>query len=56
MSLSTACKFLSYKKPDKNLPTLKELINKVSLKDIFDEVESVFGKEAALGRSVKMLL
>ena len=25
-------------------------------KDIFDEVESVFGKEAALGRSVKMFL
>jgi len=30
------------------------LIDKVSVKDIFDEVESVFGKEAALGRNVKM--
>jgi len=49
-------KFLSGKKPDKNLPALKELIGKVSPKDIFDEVESVFGKEAALGRSVKMFL
>jgi putative transposase len=49
-------KFLSYQKPDKNLPVLKELIDKVSLKDIFDEVESVFGKEAVLGRNVKMFL
>ena len=49
-------KFLSYKKPDKDLPALKELIEKVSLKDIFDEVESVFGKKAALGRNIKMFL
>jgi len=49
-------KFLSVKKPDKNLPALKELLDKASLKDIFDEVESVFGKEAALGRNVKMFL
>ncbi len=34
----------------------KVLIDKVSLKNIFDEVESVFGKEAALGRNVKMFL
>ena len=39
-----------------NLPALEELIDKVSVKDIFDEVESVFGKEAALGRNVKMFL
>ncbi|MEA3417739.1 MAG: hypothetical protein U9R02_16615 [Thermodesulfobacteriota bacterium] len=32
------------------------MIDKVSLKDIFDEVESVFGKEPALGRNVKMFL
>jgi chromosomal replication initiation ATPase DnaA len=38
------------------LPALKELINKASLKDIFDEVESVFGEEAVLGRNVKMFL
>ncbi|MDY6857630.1 MAG: hypothetical protein SWO11_23600 [Thermodesulfobacteriota bacterium] len=30
--------------------------DKASLKDIFDEVESVFGKETALGRNVKMFL
>ena len=32
------------------------MIEKVSLKDIFDEVESVFGKQASLGRNVKMFL
>jgi len=49
-------KFLSGKKPDKDLPALKKLINKSSPKDIFDEVESVFGKQGALGRNVKMFL
>jgi REP-associated tyrosine transposase len=49
-------KFLSGKEPDKDLPALKELVEKASMQDIFDEVESVFGKEAALGRSVKMFL
>ncbi|MBE9572764.1 MAG: hypothetical protein IMF11_19240 [Proteobacteria bacterium] len=49
-------KFLSGKKSDKDLPALKELTDKASLKDIFDEVESVFGKEAAVSRNVKMFL
>ena len=49
-------KFLSDKKPDKNLPALKELVEKASMQDIFDKVESVFGKESALGRNVKMFL
>ena len=49
-------KFLLDKKPDKDLPAFKELIDKVSIKNIFDEVESVFGKEAALGRNVKAFL
>jgi REP-associated tyrosine transposase len=40
-------KFLSGKKPDKDLPALKELVDKASLKDILDEVESVFGKESS---------
>ena len=44
------------KKPDKKLPALKELIDKTSLKDIFYEVESVFGKEVALGQNIKMFL
>ncbi len=49
-------KFLSGKKPDKDLPALKALVEKASMQDIFDEVESVFGKEPALGRNVKMFL
>ena len=49
-------KFLSGKKPDKDLSALKELVDKASLKDIFAEVESVFGKQASLGRNVKMFL
>lgn len=49
-------KFLSGKKSDKNLPALKELADKASLKDIFAEVESVFGKQASLSRNVKMFL
>ena len=49
-------KLLSGKKPDKDLLALKELVEKASMQDIFDEVESVFGKEPALGRNVKMFL
>jgi REP element-mobilizing transposase RayT len=49
-------KFLSGKKPDKNLPALKELVEKASMQDIFDKVESVFAEEPALARNVKMFL
>jgi REP element-mobilizing transposase RayT len=49
-------KILSGKKPDKDLPALKALVEKASMQDIFDEVESVFGKEPALCRNVKMFL
>ena len=49
-------KFLSGRKPDKDLPALKKLVDKASLKDIFAEVESVFGKQSSLGRNVKMFL
>lgn len=48
--------FLSDKKPDKNLPALKELVEKASMQDIFDEVESVLGKQPTLARNVKMFL
>ncbi len=48
--------FLAGKKPDRDLPAIKALVEKVSMQDIFDEVESVFGKESALGRNVKMFL
>ena len=49
-------KFLSGKKPDKELPALKELARKVSMQEIFDEVESIFRKEKSLARNVKMYL
>jgi len=49
-------KFLSGKKPDRDLPALKALVEKASMQDIFEEVESVFGKESALGRNLKMFL
>ena len=49
-------KFLSGKKPDRDLPALKSLVAKASMQDIFDETETVFGKESALGRNVKMFL
>ncbi len=49
-------RFLSGKKPDKDLPALKELVEKASMQDIFDEVESVLGKQPALVRNVKMFL
>ena len=49
-------KYLSGKKPDKDLPALKILVEKTSIQDIFDEVELVFAKEPALGRNVKIFL
>ena len=49
-------KFLSGKKPDKEIPALKDLVPKISMQDIFDEVESVFRKEKGLSRNVKMYL
>ena len=48
--------FLSAKKPDKELPALKELIKKASIQDIFEEVELVFTKDKVLARNVKMYL
>ncbi len=47
---------LSDNKPDKEVPALKEFIRRASMKEIVDEVESVFGKEAALSRKVTMYL
>ena len=47
---------MSGRKPEKNLPVQRELAQKASIKDIFDEVESAFLKQPALGRSVKMFL
>jgi len=49
-------KFLSGEKPDKDLPALKELVEKATMKDIFDEVELALGKKPALARNIKMFL
>lgn len=48
--------FLSTKKPDKELPALKELVKKTSIQDIFEEVELVFTKDKVMARNVKMYL
>ena len=48
--------FLIGKKPDKELPALKKLIKKVSMQDIFEEVELVFTEDKVLARNVKMYL
>ena len=48
--------FLSAKKPDKELPALKELVKKASIQDISEEVELVFAKDKVLSRNVKMYL
>jgi REP element-mobilizing transposase RayT len=48
--------YISGKKPDKNLPALKELSEKVSMQDIFDEVESVFIEKQPLARDIKLYL
>jgi hypothetical protein len=48
--------FISGKKPDKDFPALRGLIEKPSIVDIFDVVESVIGKDAALVRNVKIFL
>jgi len=48
--------FLSDKGPDRELPALKELAEKASIQDIFDEVESTFKEESTLTRDAKMFL
>jgi len=49
-------RYLTGKKPDKDLPALKELSVKASMPDIFDEVESVFEKDQVLARNIKLYL
>jgi len=49
-------RYLAGKKPDKNLPALKELSEKASMYDIFSEVESVFKKDQSLARNIKLYL
>ena len=48
--------FLSNQKPNKELPALNGLVEKIAMKDIFDEVEAVFGTKGTIGRNAKMYL
>jgi len=48
--------FLSAKKADKELPALKELVEKNSIQHIFKKVELAFTGDKALARNVKMYL
>jgi hypothetical protein len=48
--------FISAKKPDKELPALKELAQKASMQDIFEAVELAFSQDKALARNAKMNL
>ncbi len=49
-------RYLTGKKPGKDLPALKELSEKPSIPDIFDEVESSFQKEQVLAKNIKLYL
>jgi REP element-mobilizing transposase RayT len=49
-------KYLLDKKPDNNLPALKELSERASMRDIFDEVDSEVSEEQSLARDIKLYL
>jgi REP element-mobilizing transposase RayT len=49
-------RYLAGKRPDKDLPALKELSKKASIHDVFNEVESIFKKDQALARNIKLYL
>ena len=48
--------YLTGRKPDKNVPALKELSARISMGEIFDEVESFSVEEEALARDIKLYL
>jgi hypothetical protein len=49
-------KYLSDKKPDKEMPSLQELHEKISIQDIFAQVDIFFKNEPTLSRNIKMFL
>jgi len=49
-------KFLSGQKTGKDLPALRVLTQRISMKDIFDAVDMAFGNDPAFTRSLKMYL
>ena len=48
--------YLAERKPDKNVPALKELGEKATMADICDEVESVACEEQSVARDIKLYL
>ncbi len=48
--------FLSSKRPDKDLPALRQLIPRISMPDIFNAVDSEFGNDPTLARILKIYL
>jgi hypothetical protein len=48
--------FLSGKRPDKDLPALRQLIPRISMPDIFHAVDSEFGNDPTLARVLKIHL
>ena len=48
--------FLPDRKPDNAVPALNEFIDKISMQDIFNEVDAAFGNNCSIGRNVKMFL
>jgi len=52
----TKDRYLSGKKADKDVPALKELSKKISMSDIFNQVESAFEKDKTLARNIKLYL
>jgi hypothetical protein len=48
--------FLSGREHEKAIPALKELSDKISMQDIFNEVDTVFKSNRSMGRNVKMFL
>lgn len=49
-------KFLSERKPDKDLPALRELTPRVSMETVFEEVDAVFVEDPAFSRNLKIYL
>jgi len=49
-------KFISKRRPDKDLPALKQLMSQVSMAAVFAEVDAVFGQDPTLARNLKIYL
>jgi REP element-mobilizing transposase RayT len=49
-------KFISSREPDKDLPTLRQLVPRVSMEVVFAEVDAVFVQAPAFSRNLKIYL